>query len=349
MHFGIFMEFGSRSGLSEAESFQEGFRLVDAAEEMGLDGVWLAELHFNPTRSVLSAPVIVGSSIATRTQKLRLGMAVHVLPLNNPLRIAEEIATLDQISEGRFEFGIGRSGFARSYDLYGIPYVESRDRFREALNIILEAWKGEPFSYDGEFYTFEGANVWPRPYQQPHPPLRIAATTAETFPRLGREGHRIFVGLRGMDIPELKGCLKNYRKAWHEAGHEGNGDVSLRIPVYAGDTEKQALDGPHDSINAYFNRMGSLLRDSASSRAGSDASSRQGRADRLATMTYEEMLQTKVAFGTGERLIDRFAELREELGLDGIVSELNAGGLIPEEGVSRSLRIITGQVMPHFK
>ena len=349
MHFGIFMEFGSRTGLSEAESFQEGFRLVDSAEDMGLDGVWLAELHFNPARSVLSAPIIVGSSIATRTQRLRIGMAVHVLPLSNPLRIAEEIATLDQISEGRFEFGVGRSGFARSYDLYGVPYVESRERFREALNIILEAWKGETFSYEGEFHTFEGATVWPRPYQQPHPPLRIAATTAETFPRLGLEGHPIFVGLRGMDIPELKGCLKEYRKAWHQAGHEGNGDVSLRIPVYAGDTDEESLEEPRDSINAYFNRMGSLLRDSATGKAGGDTTLRQGRADRLATMSYEEMLRTKIAFGTGEGLIDRFGELKNELGLDGLVAELNAGGLIPEEAVTRSLRIITEQVMPAFR
>jgi alkanesulfonate monooxygenase SsuD/methylene tetrahydromethanopterin reductase-like flavin-dependent oxidoreductase (luciferase family) len=349
MHFGIFMEFGSRPSLSEAESFREGFRLVDAAEELGLDGVWLAELHFNPVRSVLSSPIVVASSIATRTQRLRIGMAVHVLPLNNPLRIAEEVATVDQISEGRFEFGVGRSGFARSYDLYGIPYVESRERFREALNIILEAWKGEPFSYEGEFYAFAGAQVSPRPYQQPHPPLRIAATTGETFPRLGREGHPIFVGLRGMDIPELRGHLKEYRKAWRDAGHNGDGNVSLRIPVYAADTEEAALEEPQDSINAYFNRMGSLLRDAATNRAAADAGLRQGRADRLATMSYEEMLQTKVAFGTGESLIDRFSELQEELGLDGVVAELNAGGLIPEEAVARSLRIMTQQVMPSFK
>ena len=349
MHFGIFMEFGSRPGLSEAESFQEGFRLVDAAEDMGMDGVWLAELHFNPTRSVLSAPVVVGSSIATRTKRLRLGMAVHVLPLSNPLRIAEEIATLDQISEGRFEFGVGRSGFARSYDIYGVPYVESQERFREALDIILEAWKGEPFSYEGEFYNFNEATVWPRPYQVPHPPLRIAANTAETFTRLGRQGHPIFVGLRGMDIPELQVHLKEYRRSWKEAGHEGEGDVSLRIPVYAADSEKAALAEPRDSIDAYFNRMGSLLRDAASARANSDATLRQGRADRLATMSYEEMLETKVAFGTSEDLVDRFTELREELGLNGIVAELNAGGLIPEEAVTRTVRIITEQVMPAFK
>ena len=348
MHFGIFMEFGSRAGVAEGESFREGFRLVDAAEDWGLDGVWLAELHFNPARSVLSSPIVVASAIATRTRRLRIGMAVHVLPLNNPLRIAEEVATLDQISEGRFEFGVGRSGFARSYDLYGVPYAESRERFREALDIILEAWKGEPFSYAGDFYRFEGAVVSPRPCQQPHPPLRIAATTAETFPRLGREGRPIFVGLRGMDLPELRGCLKEYRRAWREAGHSGDGDVSLRIPVYATDTEGAALAEPEESINAYFNRMGSLLRDSAG-RAGTTDGQRQTRAERLASMSYDEMLKTKVAFGTAESLGGRFAELKEDLGLDGIVAELNAGGLIPEAAVARSLRIITQEVMPSFK
>ena len=299
--------------------------------------------------SVVSVPLVMASAIAGRTKNVRIGTGVSVLPLCHPVRLAEEAATVDQVSRGRLEFGVGRSGFPRSYDGYGIPYAESRARFAENLDIILKAWAEDRFSYEGEFYTFSGAQVSPRPYQQPHPPLRIAATTAETFPRLGHEGHPIFVGLRGMDIPELRSHLKEYRKAWREAGHDGDGDVSLRIPVYAADTEEAALEEPQDSINAYFNRMGSLLRDSATSRAGGDADLRQGRADRLATMSYEEMLETKVAFGTGESLIDRFGLLREELGLDGIVAELNAGGLVPEKAVTRSLRIITEQVMSAFK
>jgi alkanesulfonate monooxygenase SsuD/methylene tetrahydromethanopterin reductase-like flavin-dependent oxidoreductase (luciferase family) len=346
MHFGIFMEFGSRAGVSETQAFHEGFRLVDSAEAMGLDGVWLAELHFNPTRSVLSSPIVVASSIATRTKRLRIGMAVHVLPLNNPLRIAEEVATVDQISEGRFEFGVGRSGFARSYDLYGVPYIESRERFGEALDIILESWKGESFSHHGKYYSFDGAMVSPQPYQFPHPPVRIAATTAETFPRLGNEGYPIFVGLRGMDVPELRSNLKEYRKAWHDAGHPGDGEVSLRIPVYAAGTETEALEEPWDSISAYFSRMGALYRESAGQAGLETTELREGRADQLAAMSYEQMLKNKVAFGTAEGLVDRFSELKEELGLNGIVAELNAGGLIPEERVTRSLRVLTEQVMP---
>ena len=145
------------------------------------------------------------------------------------LRIAEEAATVDHISEGRFDFGIGRSGFPRVYDMYGIPYAESQARFREALEIILEAWKGEPFSYQGEHYRFENAIVAPRPYQLPHPPLRMAATTEETFPRVGQMGLPIFVGLRGMDIRDLRAHVRAYRKAWRDAGNPGLPDNTANL------------------------------------------------------------------------------------------------------------------------
>ena len=349
MFFGAFMEFGNRVGVSEAQAFQEGFRMVDAAEEQGLDGVWLAELHFNPTRSVMSSPIVIASSIATRTKRLRVGMAVYVLPLSNPLRIAEEVATVDHISEGRFEFGIGRSGFARSYDVFSIPYSESQERFAESLNIILQAWEGKEFSYEGKYYNVDKATISPVPFQQPHPPLRIAANSADTFVRLGEAGHPIFVGLRGMDIPELRQNVDAYRKSWREAGHPGDGDVSLRIPVYAGETEDQAMDEPFESISGYFGRMGSLYREQAG-KSGLEATElADGRAERLAGLSYEDMLKTKIAFGTAEHLVDRFNQLKEELGLDGVVAELNPGGLIPEERVLRSLKIVTEKVMPAFK
>src|SRR5712691_8992729 len=122
MDFGINVDFAVRRGDTHEGSFQESFALVDLAESMGLDTVWLGEGHFRPGRSVLSAPIVVASAIASRTKRLRVGMAVQVLPLIHPLRIAEEAATVDQISQGRFEFGIGRSGNVRAYDIMGIDY-----------------------------------------------------------------------------------------------------------------------------------------------------------------------------------------------------------------------------------
>jgi len=152
-----------------------------------------------------------------------------------------------------------------------------------------------------------------------------------------------------MDVPELQKNVKEYRRAWNEAGHPGDGDVSLRIPVYAGETKQEALDEPFESIGGYFGRMGSLYRDQAGKAGLESTELAGGRADQLAALSYDEMLKTKIAFGTAEGLIDRFTQLKEELGLDGVVAELNPGGLIPEERVLRSLRIVTEKVMPAFK
>ena len=177
----------------------------------------------------------------------------------------------------------------------------------------------------------------------------MAPTTAETFPRAGADGYPNFVGLRGMDIPELRDNLKQYRAAWQAAGHPGNGDVSLRIPVYAGLTEKDAIEEPFETIQAYFGRMGRLYAADSGSAGIQATELRDQRGARLSTLSFDDILATKVAFGTPAGLVDRFTQLREELGLDGVVAEFNAGGLIPQDVVVRNIRLLTEKVIPAFK
>jgi alkanesulfonate monooxygenase SsuD/methylene tetrahydromethanopterin reductase-like flavin-dependent oxidoreductase (luciferase family) len=348
MDFGIFLE-QMRRGVSQTEAFREMCDLIDAAESWGLDIVWLAEMMVNPSRSVLSAPLLVSSWAVSRTKRLRVGTAVQLLPLNHPLRVAGEITTLDHLSQGRFDFGIGRSGSPRSYDALGVSYEESQARFFEALEIILTAWKGEAFSYNGEFYKFNDVTVTPRPYRQPHPLVRMAATTAETFPRVGRMGLPIFVGLRGMDIPELAGCLKTYRQAWREAGHPGDGDACLRIPIYAAPTEDAAREEPRETITYYMERQANLTLEPLGRAGIGSVAVRKNQAGRLSTLSYDEILTRKVAFGTAAGLIDRLGHLKDELGVTGVAAELNPGGLLPFAQEMRSLQILTQQVMPAFK
>ena len=348
MHFGIFVE-EKRHGVTQTEAFRDIFELADRAEAWGIDCVWLGEIHFTPTRSVISASLQVASAIAARTRRVRVGTAVQVLPLNHPLRIAEEVATVDQISEGRFEFGIGRSGVVRTYDTYGVPYGESQARFREALEILRRAWTGEPFSYDGAFHKIQNATVTPRPYQVPHPPLRMAATSEETFPIAGRMGLPIFVGLRTTEISDLQAQLAPYREAWRDAGHPGDPSVYLRIPVYASTTEQGAVEEPRESLMSFFARQTELAR-SAVGRAGAGpADRRQFQAERMAALSYEDILARKVVFGTAAGVIDRLSELREQLDLDGIVAELNPGGRIPPDLEARSFELLTREVMPAFR
>jgi alkanesulfonate monooxygenase SsuD/methylene tetrahydromethanopterin reductase-like flavin-dependent oxidoreductase (luciferase family) len=348
MHFGIFVE-EARPGSTQVAAFQEGLELAEAAETWGVDCLWLGELHFNPARSVVSAPMVLAAFIAGRTRRLRVGTAVQLLPLSNPLRIAEEVATLDHISAGRFNFGIGRSGSPVAYDVLGVPYAESQARFLEALEILREAWKGQPFSYRGQFYRFENATVSPRPYQLPHPPLRMAANSPETFASVGRLGLPLFVGVRDLDIPALAVHLQDYRRAWQDAGHADAASVYLRIPVYVGLTEKGAIEEPRESITYFFRRHADLIR-SRVGRAGSGPAERHlAQAEHVANMSYDEILKARVVFGTASRVIDRLSEIQETLGLDGILVELNAGGSIPQEQALRTLRILSQDVMPAFK
>ncbi len=348
MHFGLFVE-EKRREVDQATAFDDAFELADAAEAWGMDCVWLGEIHFTPGRSVISASLLVATAIATRTKRLRIGTAVQVLPLNHPLRIAEEIATVDQISKGRFEFGIGRSGVVRSYDVYGVPYGESQARFHEALTIIRRAWNGEPFSHEGQFYRFQNATVSPRPYQVPHPPLRMATTTHETFAVAGQMGLSIFVGLRATEIADLKVSLASYREAWHAAGHAAEPSAYVRIPVYAAATENAAMEEPRASITAFFARQAELGRSSLGRAGTAPTDRRRAQIERMANLSYDDILARKVAFGTPKRLIDRLTELREELGIDGILMEPNPGGLIPRELERESLRIVTHEVMPAFR
>ena len=129
---------------------------------------------------------------------------MQVLPLNHPIRIAEEAATVDQISQGRFNFGIGRSGLTISYSGYNIPYSESRGRFWESLEVILKAWTTDEFSYEGEFYNFHNVRLMPKPVQQPHPPIRMACASLESFARAGSMGIPIFVNVGFGTFSDLK-------------------------------------------------------------------------------------------------------------------------------------------------
>jgi alkanesulfonate monooxygenase SsuD/methylene tetrahydromethanopterin reductase-like flavin-dependent oxidoreductase (luciferase family) len=340
MKVGIFME-ETRRGLDHHAAFSEALRLAEAAEAWGIDSVWMGEIHCLPDRSVLSAPLLMATAIGARTRRLRVGTAVHLLPLNNPLRIAEEVATLDQITEGRFEFGIGRSGSPRAYNAYGIPYAESQARFTEALAIIREAWKGTPFSYEGEFHRITNTAVSPRPYQEPHPPIRMAALSDETFVNVARMGLALFVGLRGTDIPDLAAQVAKYRRTWRESGHAGEGSVFLRIPIYAGTTERAAREEPEESILYYFQRQAEFARSTTR-----PADQREAAAQHLLGLSYDHILDRRVAFGSAPSLIERLTRLRDDLTLDGIVVELNAGGMIPAELEMRSLHILTHEVMP---
>ncbi|MGE3541083.1 MAG: LLM class flavin-dependent oxidoreductase [Candidatus Tectimicrobiota bacterium] len=342
MNFGMFTDFHIRPQVTQAEAFDESFRQAEEAERLGMDAVWLAEHHFSPERSVLASPMVIASALATRTRRMRIGLAVQVLPLTNPLRLAEEVASVDHISKGRFDFGVGRSGLTRYYQGYNVPYDESRKRFREALEILTRAWSQEPFSYEGEFFTFHNVTVVPKPYQQPHPPIHVALASADTFSMIGSLGHAIFISAN-TPIPQLQERLELYRQARRAAGHAGPGEVSLRIPAYVAETAERAHAEPEASaMHAIQYAAQELSRTAGSSEVAE-------RMRHTASASYDDVLKRRLLFGSPEMVIERLQEYHETLGITGVVLEMNYGGRIPYDRVINSMRLLTEKVAPAFK
>lgn len=347
MELGIFLEFPCPVGGTEKDAFRDAFDLVDKAEQQGVDSVWVAEYHFNPGR-VLASPVTVSAAIAARTKRMRIGMAVLLLPLGDPIRIAEDIATLDHISEGRVEFGIGRGTFPNVHEGFRVPFSESRLRFEEALEVILKAWTCEKFSFHGEHYSYNDLEVTPKPWQTPYPPIHVGVTSADTFPLMGRMGYHILINpSRVFSLSELVPHIQDYRREWKEAGHKGQAKVGLRVPIYVAETEEQAYWEPRESALFSKERLSNRVAEYAHHSEGTKGWEEQ--AERIQAMDYDDWLRDKVAYGTAEAVTDRLGGLKEELGLDQVMFEVNFGSLISHERQLKSLKLFTEKVAPQLR
>ena len=338
MNFGFLTECYVKEGKSHAQAFADTFEQVDQAEALGMDSVWMVEQHFRPWASILPSPMLMASAIAMRTHRMRIGLAVQVLPLSNPLRSAEEACMMDQISQGRFDYGVGRSGITKFYNGYNVPYDESRARFDESLDIIMTAFNNETFSYEGQFYSFQDVTVAPLPVQQPHPPVWVATAAPESFPALGKRGFPILLWFQGNWFEEP---LKEYRKAWKEAGHPGDPQALLRIPAYVGETPERAREEPRESTLHDFRR---LVREYGE--AGDEQRATRATYD---LEHYDEVLKTRLAYGSHEEMTEQLQEFRERMGVTGFLFDLNFGGQIPQELVLNSMRLLSEKVMPVFK
>ena len=338
MEFGVFCQLDRREGLTEHETFEEWLGLAEVADELGFDCFWLAEFHFRP-HSIVSAPLVLASAIASRTRRIKVGIAVQLLPLANPVRLAEECATLDHVSNGRFVYGIGRSSFLDSYRGYNVDYELSRPMFFEALEVMRKAWGDEPFSYEGEYYRFQNINVVPKPYQKPHPPVRIACESRATFQMMGKLGFPIMIRHQ-MEFPELHGLLGEYKAERHLAGFAGVNEVTLQSTCYLAETMEQAVSEPkattlHERRIARLTRGGLEGDAEAASRLGGEAE-------------YEDLLRRRL-YGTPESIADRLQEYEDILGVTAVSLNMNPGGQLPYDRVLNSLRLFAQKVAPNFR
>jgi alkanesulfonate monooxygenase SsuD/methylene tetrahydromethanopterin reductase-like flavin-dependent oxidoreductase (luciferase family) len=337
MEFGVFYQIPCGEDQTPAARYSDVMSQVQLADELGYDMAWLAELHFARRFSVMPAPLLMASALSQTTSNIMLGTAVNLLPLHHPLRIAEEVATLDVLSGGRAVFGIGRGSNPNHYRGYGIPLAERNDRFVEGLDLALRAWTEDQLDYQGQFYQAEGVRIEPKPIQQPYPPVYIASNGADTFPLVGSLGHNILVTPMIVTVEGVGNGLAVYRETLAEHGHDpSNRKVVVNVPVYVGETAETAKADFAPTVNNYLGTLRSMQNNSRGS-------------SRASQLTYEDIYGELGAIGTPQQVIERLESFHELYNVQEFMCWFNIGGILTNEEVARSMQLFADEVMPHFR
>lgn len=216
VHFDLFYELAVPPQLARSElaTYQDALEEIALADRLGFRCAWVVEHHFMPQYSHCSKPELFLAAAASRTRNLRLGFGVIPLPLHHPVHVAERVATLDLLSGGRVEVGVGRGFSPKEFEVFGVPMGESRARVEEALAILRRSFEPVPLTYQGTFWRLDGLELVPRGTQTPHPPLWTAAVSPDTFEWAAQRGLGV---LAGPFKPwfMVRHDLERYRRAWN--------------------------------------------------------------------------------------------------------------------------------------
>lgn len=346
MKFDLFYQLPAAVSQDPAERYRELMAEAIEADRLGFDTLWLAEIHFTPRFCTLPVPLLQLAAIAERTSRLRLGIAVNLLPLHHPVRLAEEVATLDVLSGGRVDFGAGRGAFPDNYQGFGVDMATSRERFEEMLALIRHAWTEERLSFRGRFYQVDDIEVFPKPVQQPTPPFRLAANSPDTFRFAGANAYPIFAGGPVNPINVLPERLAIYHGALAAARKRLPDDwLAAMFLTFVGPSREAVRATIEDSLANYFHTVSETIRPESLAEPGEY----ERVVRRTRSMRYETVESMMGVFGEPERCVQRIAALKEQFGFTRMVCWFETGGLSGHRNVLDSMRLFAERVMPHFK
>ena len=333
MQFGVFYQMPCAVDQDPVARYQDTISQAKLADELGFDTVWLAELHFNPRFSIMAAPLLVGSAIAQATTRIKIGTAVNLVPLHQPIRLAEETATLDVLSQGRAIFGIGRGSNPSHFQGYGVDMAEGRQRFREAVDFILKAWTNDELCYQGQYYQTDRLNVTPKPKQKPHPPVYIASNSSDTFELVGSMGHNILVAPIVVTVQGALDGLKVYRKTLADNGLDPDlAKTGVNVSVYVDEDPNRARSIFEPSYNNYLSMLKMNPRAT----------------QHIKDLTYNQVFEDFAAIGDPDQCIAKLRYLQEIYGPQEFLCWFNTGGLVAPQDVEKSMRLFAREVMPAF-
>ena len=341
INFGTFLLMQSPSARSSQEIYSRALDIAQAAESLGFGNVWLAEHHFS-TYGYLSRPAQLATFIAAKTTRLRVGTAVIVVPLHHPLIVAEEIATLDLLAGGRVDIGLGRGYQHYEFERLGLELDTSRQRWEESVDVILKAFTGEPFTYDGKLFKIPETTIFPQPMQKPHPPIWVTAQSPESIEATVRRGFNVLTGGFGVPIERMAEFRKLFDRLVVEHKPPQPLKVGVQRAVYV---TENAADARAAAEEARWN-----MRVTLSLRNHQEKVER-GRAIPVPMPNEpatDDLLDRFLVIGTPDTCIRQLKRIQELVG----ITHFNCSfwfGDVEHPRVLKSMELFAKEVMPAFR
>jgi luciferase family oxidoreductase group 1 len=338
MDFGTFLLMQSPSARPSAEVYARGIEIAQAAETLGFRNVWLAEHHFS-TYGYLSRPTMLATHLAAKTTRLRVGLAVIVVPLHHPLVVAEEIATLDLLAGGRLDVGLGRGYQQYEFERLGLDLEAGRARWDESIDVILKAFEGRPFAYEGKLFRIPETSVFPQPVQRPHPPIWITAQSPASIEAAVRRGFHILTGGFGVPIERLHEFRRLADRLVAEVRPPRPLEVGVQRAVYVAESEADARAAAEEA--RWNMRVTLSLRNHYERVEGGRAVPvpAPGEPD------VDDLLERYLVIGTPETCVRQIRRLRELVGITHFNCNFWFGDLAHAR-VLRSMERFARDVMP---
>ena len=350
MKFGMLHLFENPIGKSEHQLVHEQLAIMRAAEDYGFDSVWPAEHHFSEY-GYCASPAVTLAALALTTKRLRLGTGVVVLPLNHPLRVAEDYAMLDLMSNGRVDLGVGRGYQPTEFSRYGVDQTRTREMFDEAITVIRRAWTEDTVSFEGKHYRFDAVPVRPKPLQRPHPPIWMACLSPETFELAGRYGFNLLFGtVFGLPPDKARELQVAYRRGLVAGGHDpAPRRRAALMMVYVADSIEQPRAEFTEPVIWYFRTIAKYVAPPAGQAPIPSYEMYAKTRDLAAGASWDDLLARKaVICGDPDHVVEQLAQAQQIYGFTDLLCWTRLGGL-DQDKVLRSMDLMGNKVFPRLR
>ena len=349
MKFSLFTEVQCPPDASPAKRLDEFLEQAELADALGFHAYWIAEIHFQQEFSLFSAPYPVLGAVSQRTRRLRLGVAVNILPVHHPLQLAEEAAMLDVLSHGRMEFTVGRGHLhTRVYEGFDVDQESGRAMMEESVKVIQAAWTRDSVEFEGKFYRIPEVSVTPKPLQKPHPPIYVATSGPDGVEFAAKLGLNLFLPIHTFPWREVRGLAETYWSRLKSHGQHASGrELGLLAPTYVAETTEQARKEARDGIMDYYRVITETNGDYRNwlGRRGQDTS--QLRTPPFLGMTFERLCEQHAVLSDPDTAVAEFERRIRETGATHVICWMNIGSM-PHELVLRSMELFAREVMPRL-